>query len=174
MASDVVYLFYNLKNPSNPIIIPSNRPDEVSKTHFDKSKETILLLHGGGGNSSGPLVQKCRTALFNAKKDVNVIGIDWQPFQNRNKGINIYDCGKMFGANIGNFLKEMSKKFGLQFSRLSLVGHSIGGGVIGDIGVGIDGQARSIVSLEACTYKDRAKHVQVCSNLLIVGLGHYF
>lgn len=75
--------------------------------------------------------------------------------------MNIYDCGAMFGKNIGNFLKAMKSKFGLDFSRLSLVGHSIGGGVIGDIGVGIDGQARSIVSLEACTYKDRAKFVQV-------------
>lgn len=156
-----MYLFYSLQNPNNPIIIPSNKPDEVSKTHFSRSKETIFFVHGSGGNSSGPLVQTVTRVITKAKMDVNIIGVDWRKFQLRNKETNIYNCSKLFGKIVGDFLKEMAKKFGLDYSKLVMVGHSIAGTFCNDIGYNINGQAKSIVGLETCSFKNTAKFVEV-------------
>lgn len=164
VPADIVYLFYSLQNPEKPIIIPSNRPDDVGKTHFSKSKETIFFVHGSGGNSSGPLVQKVRAAIVKAKMDINIIGVDWRAFQLRNNKTNIYNCSKLFGQVVGNFLKEMTRKFGLDYSKLVIVGHSIAGTFCNDIGYNINSQAKAIVGLETCSYKNTAKFVEVNSS----------
>lgn len=159
VPTDIEYLFYSLRNPERPISIASNRPDLVRNTHFNKARDTILLVHGSG--SGDALINKTRAAIVRAKIDVNIIGINWQPFQQRNRNINIYNCSKMFGKIVGDFLKDMQKSNGLNFGTLNIVGHSIAGAFTADIGLNINSQARSIFGLETCSYKNTAKFVEV-------------
>lgn len=117
------------------------------------------MVHGGG--TPIPLIQKIRKAVVAARRDVNVIGINWYAFQIRNNKFDIHNCSKMFGKIIGDFLKSMEKNNGLSFDKLTIVGHSIGGGFSADIGYNINSQAKSIVGLETCSYKNAAKFVEV-------------
>lgn len=160
-STDVQYLFYNIQNPENPIILPRNDASLVKRTHFNKAKDTFLLVHGSGGNSSGPLVQKIKSAVARAKMDVNLIGLDWLRFGNRNSKLGIYNCSKLLGRMVGDFLKEMAKEDGLQFSRLTMIAHSVAGAITADIGYNLNKQARSTIGLETCSYKDSAKFVEV-------------
>lgn len=159
VPSDIKYFFYSLQNPENATIIISNRPDLVKTTHFSKSKDTILLVHGSG--TSDPLFNKVRDAIVKAKIDMNIIGVQWQGFQGRNREINVRNCSKMFGKVVGDFLKDMKKDDGLNFSTITIVGHSIAGGFCGDIGLNINSEARTIYGLETCSRKNTAKFVEV-------------
>lgn len=161
--TDIIYQFYSLQNPqeSQSINITSNRPDLVKTTHFNKGKETILLVPGSG--TQIPLIQKVRQAVVDAKLDVNVIGVNWLGFQKTNRAIDVHNCSKWFGDIVGGFLKDMQKNNGLNFNNLIIVGHSIAGGFCGNIGLSIGSQAKAIYGLETCSYKNTAKFVQVRS-----------
>lgn len=167
MPADIEYLFHNLQNPTTPIIVPSNNFATVRNTHFNKAKTTLLLVHGSGGNSSGPLVQKVRAAVVKAKLDINVIGVEWQQFQLRNSKIDVRNCAQLFGNIVGNFIKAMMKDFGLSLDNLVIVGHSIAGAFCAEIGSAIGNKTRAIVGLETCSRKDRAKFVEVCKYIEI-------
>lgn len=123
------------------------------------------MVHGSG--TWVPLITKVRNAIVKAKIDMNIIGVNWMGFQGRNKKVNVHNCSKLFGNLVGDFLKDMQKRHGLDFSTLTIVGHSIAGGFCGNIGLSIGSQARSIYGLEACSYKNTAKYVQVCIMFLI-------
>lgn len=156
-------MFYSLKNPENPIIVPSDKTGEIKNTHFDASKETIFLVHGGGGNTSGPLVQKVKAAVAKVKLDVNVIGVDWLGFQNRNQKINVYTCADFFGILVAKFLTVLTKDHGLKLAKMTMVGHSIAGKFMTNIGSQLKGEIRSIVGLETCAISRKdAKFVEVC------------
>lgn len=133
----------------------------MKKTHFNKSKQTIFFVHGSGGNSSGPLVQTTRAAIVKAKIDMNIIGVDWRAFQLRNNHTNIYNCAKLFGKVAAGFLSNMNKSFGLNYSNLIIVGHSIAGTFTSQIGYNLKGQVKHMVGLETCSGKKAAKFVEV-------------
>lgn len=102
-----------------------------------------------------------------AKLDVNLIGVEWQRFQLRNNNTDIYNCTKLFGSIVGKLLKAMMKSFGLNLDNLVMVGHSIAGGFCAEVGSAVDSKAGAIIGLESCSYKDRAKFVQVCISDII-------
>lgn len=159
VPEDIKYLFYSLQNPKTPIIVPSNNFGVIKNTHFDKSKETIVLVHGSGGDSSGPLVQNVTATIVKAKIDVNVIGVEWQKFQTRNQDVR--NCAKLFGKIVGTLLEDMKKNHGLQYSNLVVVGHSIAGAFCGEIGAYLNNQIARIVGLETCCSSSMAKFVEV-------------
>lgn len=97
-----------------------------------------------------------------AKLDVNLIGVEWQRLQLRNSKIDIYNCTKLFGSVVGKLLEAMIKSFGLNLDNLVMVGHSIAGGFCAEVGTAVGNKAAAIIGLESCSYKDRAKFVQVC------------
>lgn len=107
VPDDIKYLFYSLKNPKTPIIVPSNNFAAIKNTHFDKSKETIVLVHGSGGNTSSPLVQNVTATIAKARMDVNVIAVEWQKFQLHNTDVR--NCAKLFGTIVGSLLEAMNK-----------------------------------------------------------------
>lgn len=85
----------------------------------------MFLVHGSGGDTTGPLTQKVRNATVNKNKDINLIAVDWQQFQLRKKNISVYDCAPLFGKIVGSFLNELANTHGMNYCDLSMVGHSI-------------------------------------------------
>lgn len=157
-------MFYNIQNPTTPIIVPSNNFTTIKNTHFNKARETLVLIHGSGGDSSGPLVKNVTAAIAKAKIDVNVIGVEWRKYQLRNPDVR--NCSKLFAKVVGTMLEDLQKNHGLQYSNLVIVGHSIAGGFCGEISVYLKNQVAKIVGLETCCTKDRAKFVEV--NILLI------
>lgn len=168
IPSDISYLFYSLKNPDKPDLIPSDKFDGIKNAHFDASKETIFLVHGGGGNTSGPLVLEVKAAMVKAKLDINVVAVDWRAFQNRNKAINVYTCADLFGILVAKFLTALAKDRGLKYSKTTMVGHSIAGRFMTNIGAQLKGELRAMIGLETCVMnKKDAKFVEVRTMFLV-------
>lgn len=152
--TDLTYVFYNLKNPKVPILVPQKNPAAIKNTHFDKTKETIFLVHGSGGNNSGLLITATRDSIFGEQLDMNVIAVDWFQVQVHNRNLTnktkraIYDCAEGFGKNVGGFLNDMVKSNGLNPSKLTVVGHSIAGAFCRAIVPYVKGKIKAMVGLE--------------------------
>lgn len=159
--ADIIYYFYSLKNPAAGIGVPQTNPAAIKHTYFDSSKETIILIHGGGGNSTGLLVTATRNAIVNAKIDMNIIGLDWYQVQLHNNYSQIYDCTTGFGQVVGSFLGTLIKSYGLKTSKLTIVGHSIAGAFCAAIIPHI-GKVKHMVGLETGHIgTEHANYVQV-------------
>lgn len=75
-AADIVYYFFNIQNPVKGIGVPAKNPAAIKNTHFNKNKETMVLVHGSGGNTSGLLTTATTKAISDSKIDMNVIAVD--------------------------------------------------------------------------------------------------
>lgn len=158
-ASDINYYFYNAQNPKNPIKVPSSNVGSAKNTHFNKAKQSMILIHGG--NSTGPLISTVRDTIFSkAKIDLNLIALDWAPLQQRN--VTFTACLPIFAKMVQNFLNIMQKDFGLKLKDLTIVGHSYAGKILGAIGPQMNGQIQNLVVLEGDSVaKTAAKYVEV-------------
>lgn len=126
-------------------------------------KPTLFLVHGGGGDTTGPLTQEVRNATVDVNKiDINIIAMDWLAFQNRQKNMSIYDCSNLFGTVGATFIKEMQANHGLDLNKLTIVGHSIASRFCEQITKRLNGLIKSFMGLESCAIgKDMAQLVQV-------------
>lgn len=161
-SSDINYYFYNMKNPKNPIKVPTSNLNAIKTTHYNKAKPTIILIHGGGGNSTGALITTVRDTVFlKAKKDINIIALDWAPLQKRYDKVTYKACLPIFARMVNTFLNKMGT-FGLKLSDLTVAGHSLAGKIMGAIGPQMKGQIQYFVVLEGDSVaKNAAKYVEV-------------
>lgn len=159
---DIAYYFYNLQNAEIPVEVLSNDTKAIKNTHFDGSKETMILVHGGGDSAKGLLVKTVKNSILGAKIDMNVIGLDWSLIQKHNTGKNVYACAKRAGEIIADFLDVLVKDHGLKFSKLSFVGHSAAGPFCAAVGSTLKGELKTIVGLDTSGIrKEDAKFVEV-------------
>lgn len=96
--------------------------------------------------------------------DVNIIGVDWLQFQLRQgqQNLSVYDCSKLFATVVGNFLNDMVESHGMNFSDVTMVGHSIASRFCRDITGNLKGRIKSFMGLESCVVShDMADFVQV-------------
>lgn len=146
--ADIVYYFFNTQNPVSGIGVPAKNPAAIKNTHFDKNKDTIILVHGGGGNTTGLLITATRNAIFNGKIDMNVIAVDWYNVQLHNDYNKIYDCTAGFGQVVGGFFNTMISSQGLNTGTLTIVGHSIAGKFCAALSENLKGKVKYMVGLE--------------------------
>lgn len=162
VPTDIVYHFYNLQNANTPVIVNSNNPDGLTKTHFNGSKESIFLVHGSGDKATGVLVQSVKDAIFGAKKDMNVVGIDWSALRKKNGADKIVGCGPTGGKFIVDFLSQLVKRYNMKYSMVSFVGHSLAGPFCSAVGSLLKGELKSIVGMDCgIIKKSDAKFVEV-------------
>lgn len=146
-------MFYNIENHDKPITVPSNNFSAIKHTHFDKSKPTLFLVHGGGGDTTGPLTQKVRASTVANKIDINLIAVDWLGFQKTWKKLNVtdyYGCTPLFGKIVSSFLIEMANKHGLNYDDLSMAGHSIASKFCFDVLKDLPKPIKRFMGLESC------------------------
>lgn len=163
---DMTYYFYSLQNPDTPVEVKSNTVDAVKKTHFDASKDTIILIHGYGDSAQGLLVKVVKNDIVAAKQDLNIIGLDWSPIWKNNPAGDFFKKNApIAGKFIAQFLGVLSKSYGLKYSKLTIVGHSAGGPISGAIGLNLDGEVKNIVGLDTSGInKTDAQFVEVSHN----------
>lgn len=130
---------------------------KVKTTHFDGSKDTIILIHGYGDSAKGLLVKTVKNDLVRGKRDLNIIGLDWSPlWKDKTKST------AKAAVFIAEFLNTLVKDHGMKYSHLTIVGHSAGGPVSAAIGKQLKGQVQNIVGLDTIGIaKTDAKFVEV-------------
>lgn len=164
----MTYYFYSLQNPDKPVEVKSNNIDAIKKTHFNGSKETLILIHGWFDTASGLLVQTVKKEIIAGNHDINLIGLDWSPIWRNTSNHEPWEIksGKA-GRFIADFLGVLARDYGLKYSKLTITGHSAGGPVSAGIGSALDGQVKRIVALDTENVtKSEAKFVEVGLNCL--------
>lgn len=145
----MTYYFYSLQNPNNPVEVKSDKVDTMKNTHFESSKDTMILIHGYGDSAQGLLVKTVKNDILDAKRDINIVGLDWSPIWKNNPSKDFFTKNAhLAGKFIAEFLEVLVKNYGLKLSKLTIVGHSAGGPISGAIGASLNGEVKNIVGLD--------------------------
>lgn len=146
--TELKYFFYNLQNANAPIEIQWNATNEIKKTYFNASKHTVLLIHGFGDYGNGTMVEIIKNQIVAAKRDVNIIGIDWSPLWIYYNDREILNELKMAGWYCSVFFKTLKNSFNLDFTKLTVAAHSIGGSIAAYLGFYLFGEIQYMVGLD--------------------------
>ncbi|XP_075158128.1 phospholipase A1-like [Haematobia irritans] len=114
---------------------------------FDGSKRTFVLVHGWTNNYLSEQMVEIRKAALKAF-DCNVIVVDWARARSSD-----YISSVVAAPRSGQIMAEMidflSECCGLSFDALTVVGHSLGAHVAGQIGKNVrKGRVRTVIGLD--------------------------
>ena len=117
-----VFYLFTKENAKNPEII-------TTRSQFDRSKETIFLIHGFADNglNAPPLVIK--DALLKSL-DVNVISVDWEDGAAAPNYPKAVSNARVVGTKIADFVKVS----GIDLTHVHCIGHSLGAHACGFAG----------------------------------------
>ncbi|XP_033746644.1 pancreatic triacylglycerol lipase-like [Pecten maximus] len=107
---------------------------------FDTSKNTKFIIHGYLDSGTSPWVIQLTSELL-LKGDFNVIVVDWQ--SGSKQGYNLA-VGNSFlvGAEVAKVLRYLHENHSLDYGRIHIIGHSLGGQIAGHIGYRVKGIGR--------------------------------
>ncbi|KAJ8951116.1 hypothetical protein NQ318_021560 [Aromia moschata] len=144
--SDLSYYYYSTNSPNSPTTFSISSVSSISTTDFNPSKDTYFIIHGWTNNYASPVNTQIRSALLPIY-DANVFVVDWSPIAAKNY---LSAQGSVLGVGnlVAAFISELVQGYGLQLSRVTLVGHSLGAHVAGNAGAALNGQVGVIVGLD--------------------------
>lgn len=142
--SDVTYYLYNKYHISDGYAIRTI--DEVDKSGFDRSKQTVFICHGWRNNYQSSVNTLITSAALQTY-DINVFVVDWSGPANKD-----YFSAKLavsdIGYFVGKFINNLMKKYAISVSQFTLVGHSLGAHVVGKAGATVNGLVDHIIGLD--------------------------
>ncbi|KAJ8943959.1 hypothetical protein NQ318_013540 [Aromia moschata] len=144
---DIMIYFYSKYNPDKPVIFNARKVNEVTKTNFNPSKESLFIVHGWGNwyNSSVNIVIK--EAVLK-KHDVNIFVVDWSSISQNELYSTIYKLLPKLGASVGKFIQGITKRCRHRLSKIKMVGYSLGAHIAGIAGKTTKGQIKCIIGLD--------------------------
>lgn len=182
----VFFFLYTRANPTKHQQLFLNDLNSLRRSNFDPKKPTKFVTHGWINSEGSDAFQLIRDAYLK-RGDFNVIAIDWstitlRPYIWATKRVVMVG---QYSASMIDFLRSQ----GMDLSRVTVVGHSLGGHVAGLAAHYAKGQVADVVALDpalpefysakkgARVSRDDAAFVQVIhSNGAILGfekaIGH--
>lgn len=104
----------------------------LEDSHFDKSKKTVLYLHGYIENPDVESIHVIVDAYLQ-RTDTNIIILDWGELADGNYAFDALVNAKQLGPVLAKHLLAMFEN-GLDINKFHLVGHSLGGQMSGIVG----------------------------------------
>ncbi|CAL7948587.1 unnamed protein product [Xylocopa violacea] len=128
LKNRVLFYLYTRKTKDNPEILHTNDVNGLKRSHFDRRKETKFVTHGWMNSRKSNACTLVRDA-FLKHSDCNVIVVDWSSIALRPY---IWSSNRVlmvaqFVSRMIDFLVSQ----GMSPSRVTVVGHSLGGHVAG-------------------------------------------
>ncbi|XP_075159004.1 phospholipase A1-like [Haematobia irritans] len=146
-TGDVKFYLYTSDNPSTAEELFIGNEDSVKKSHFEKSRPTRIIIHGWGGSYTSTPNKPIREAYL-SKDNYNVISVDWNAYSELNY-ISARAKVPIVGEDVAEFIDFLNQKFGMSFSNLVVIGHSLGAHVAGYCGKNVKrGTLEAIVGLD--------------------------
>ncbi|XP_037928032.1 pancreatic lipase-related protein 3 isoform X3 [Teleopsis dalmanni] len=104
----------------------------LENSNFDKSKNTVLYLHG---YLEDPSVESIHVIVdaYMQRDDINLIILDWSELADGNYMFDAVGNAKQLGPIMADVLLKMFES-GLEINTFHIVGHSLGGQMAGIIG----------------------------------------
>lgn len=123
-------------------------------SRFDKSRNTVLYLHGYLENPDVESVHVIVDAYLK-RTDTNLIVLDWCELADGNYAFDAVVNAKQLGPVLAKYLLEHFDK-GLDINKLHIVGHSLGGQMAGIIGREIYARSKKTKKLKRISCLDPA------------------
>ncbi|CAG2173289.1 unnamed protein product [Oppiella nova] len=126
---------------SNHSVAFTYRPDPkvLKSTSFSPDRKTLFIVHGyvdgyKGCDDYGSCHWMERIKNYFIAYDYNVIAVDWhKPAASLNYFYSAFNT-RIIGAMIANFIKTLVQVFSYKPSDIQLMGHSLGGQIMGFVG----------------------------------------
>ncbi|XP_043258017.1 uncharacterized protein LOC122400559 [Colletes gigas] len=129
----------------NPELLYLHDVDALKKSNFSTSKQTKMITHGWMNSYKTSQIVTLRDA-FLQKGDYNVIVIDWSKLSKT-----IYPYAVKQVITVGKYVSSMIdflQKQGMDVSRLTIAGHSLGAHIAGLAGHYAKSKVKYIVGLD--------------------------
>ncbi|KAG7485558.1 lipase member H-like [Solea senegalensis] len=111
------------------------------------SRPTTFIIHGYRPTGSPPVWVHDLTDLVLARKDVNVIVVDWNHGAANVNYLKVVENTKKAGANITAFIEKMQEHGGSP-SSIHMIGVSLGAHISGFVGANLNGSIGRISALD--------------------------
>ncbi|XP_074594880.1 pancreatic triacylglycerol lipase-like [Brevipalpus obovatus] len=158
---DLKYMLYTNKNRYESKNLRYNfTAQELSESGFDASKKTKFIVHGWMSNfDEMDWMGNLKDLTLRHKADqYNIFGVDWSKGA---KTINYFKSVanvRVVAAATTFFLKRLQEYAGIKYQDVHLIGHSLGGHIVGFVGKNLTGpQIGRITALDPAGpsfYKD--------------------
>lgn len=132
-ARDTRFLVFTRFNPTIAQVVGLHDMDSVRASNWDASRPTRVIIHGqlSDGDSELNIVL---TAAYLRSIDANIVVVDWGLGANTINYITARNQVGNVGAVIATFLDNLHASGLMDFGRLTVAAHSLGGHVGGFVG----------------------------------------
>lgn len=125
----------------------ASRPYFITDLTFIPINYFRIIIHGWGGSYTSTPNKPIREAYL-SKDNYNIINVDWNEYSKLNY-ISARAKIPVVGEDIAEFIDFLNEKFGMSFSNLVVIGHSLGAHVAGYCGKNVKrGTLPAIVGLD--------------------------
>ncbi|CRK90495.1 CLUMA_CG004162, isoform A [Clunio marinus] len=148
-ATDTRFLLFTRFNPTIGQVVSAFDMSTIQESNYSPARPTRVLIHGWQSNADSN-VNVLTTAGYLRNYDVNVIVVDWSIGANNINYIASRNQVNNVGAVIAVLLDNLqSNGLMADFSRLSLIGHSLGAHIAGAAGKRVlNGRINTIIGLD--------------------------
>jgi pancreatic triacylglycerol lipase len=123
---DTKILLVTRSNRNSPILLSATDINTIINSPFDRSRPLRVLTHGWGGDDTTDFISGATPALLD-HSDFNILIIDWgEGAQTINYAAAVQRVQPV-GVFIGSYLDTLHQNGLIDYSRVSLLGFSLGG-----------------------------------------------
>jgi pancreatic triacylglycerol lipase len=146
-ARDTRFLLFTRFNPTIGQLVSLDDMSTVRGSNWDAARPTRVIIHGQFGDAEAEL-NTLLTAAFLASSDVNVVVVDWGVGANTVNYVSARNQVGNVGGVVARFLDNLHEAGLMDFSRLTIACHSLGGHVGGFVGKRVTrGRINTIIGL---------------------------
>ncbi|XP_046737696.1 pancreatic triacylglycerol lipase-like [Diprion similis] len=145
-VNTITFNLYTRNNPGTAQILTLNSIASVTGSNFLSSRPTRFVTHGWNSNQRSDACVVIRDAYLTAG-DYNVIVVDWSSIAGTAYNTASGSVGSV-GGRISAFLDFLNRSAGLNFGTTKLIGHSLGGHIVGIAAQGASGNIQAVIALD--------------------------
>ncbi|GAB1864127.1 phospholipase A1 [Camponotus japonicus] len=147
-ALETFFFLFTRNNPKNGQQLIVNDKESVDNSFWNPEHPTSIYVHGWRGNiSSGSPSTLIRDAYLSAN-DYNVILVDWQKAASNLWYWKVARSIPFVAGHLTKLVNFLEKEAGLDTSRLRLIGHSLGGHIVGLAARGANSKVAELMALD--------------------------
>ncbi|KAL0269324.1 UNVERIFIED_CONTAM: hypothetical protein PYX00_007103 [Menopon gallinae] len=134
-------LFFTRPNTDEEYVITTYPNVDLGGAPFDANKPTAIITHGFTNNGSSEWMHSLKDAYL-SKVDANVMLTDWGPGAQHQNYLQVTGNTRVVGKVVARTLRHLMDNYGLQPSKVHLMGHSLGAQISSYIAKDVPGIAR--------------------------------
>ncbi|KAK6188486.1 hypothetical protein SNE40_004651 [Patella caerulea] len=113
----------------------------IKNSHFKHNVKTVFIIHGFTSNGLVDWLVTMASEILK-HEDVNVIGVDWEKGAAHVNYFKAVANTRVVGAVTAQLIKDLKSVGGISYSKVHVIGHSLGSHIAGYIGEIIPGLGR--------------------------------